>query len=341
MSLFCSGGDKVMKKLTVYFFILFCIFWGSSASAANSATALTDDLEKRVKVLETQVRKLKEENIFQSNQIKRLQTNDESLKEAIGSLASRVSANSNSIQTLNKSVTKLKDLLTIFQGVTRDGDTIIFEGVNVQIISGLGTTSGGVDEEPPMVNGLGNLIVGYNEEIFPYNPGGLPLSDKSGSHNIIVGAGHNYSSYGGIVSGSNNIISGPNSSAISGQLNIASNGGSSVIGGQRNLASGFTAVVTGGFLNQATAVTSSVSGGRENLSSGQSSSVSGGSENTANSAWSSVSGGLNNTAGENNASVSGGRNNAANGFWSSVSGGHNRSVNGIYDWRAGGLFQTE
>ncbi len=330
-----------MKKLAVYLFTFFGILWGSSAYAANPALELIDDLEKRVRALESQVSKLKEENANQSNQIQRLQTNDENLKEAISSLASRVSVNSNSIQVLNKSVTTLKDLLTIFQGVTRDGDTIIFEGVNVQIISGLGSTSGGVDEDPPMVNGLGNLIVGYNEEIFPYDPGGLPISDKSGSHNIIVGGGHNYSSYGGIVSGANNIISGPNSSAISGQLNVASSGGSSVIGGQRNLTSGFTAVVTGGFLNQATATTSSVSGGRENLSSGQSSSVSGGSENTANSPWSSVSGGLNNTAGENNASVSGGRNNAANGFWSSVSGGHNRSVNGIYDWRAGSLFETE
>jgi hypothetical protein len=39
--------------------------------------------------------------------------------------------------------------------VTRDGDTLLFDGMNVQVANGTGTTDG----EP---NGTGNLIVGYD-----------------------------------------------------------------------------------------------------------------------------------------------------------------------------------
>ena len=39
----------------------------------------------------------------------------------------------------------------------------------------------------------GNIIVGYNENTNNYTRGG--------SHNIVVGADHNYTSYSGIVSG--------------------------------------------------------------------------------------------------------------------------------------------
>jgi hypothetical protein len=59
------------------------------------------------------------------------------------------------ITTLQNTVAQLSALNTTLQGVTRSGDDITFSGVNVRIVSGSGTTSG-------TVNGLGNLIVGYN-----------------------------------------------------------------------------------------------------------------------------------------------------------------------------------
>ena len=64
--------------------------------------------------------------------------------------------------------------------------TVWFEAVNVLVVNGLGSTDS--------INGLGNLSVGYDEPRFP-------ASDKSGSHNLIVGPFHNYSSYGGFVAG--------------------------------------------------------------------------------------------------------------------------------------------
>ena len=68
--------------------------------------------------------------------------------------------------------------------------TIRFSEVNVQIVNGLGATNGNPgDPDSPigMVNGLGNLIVGYNE-LLPVGPS----NDHTGSHNIVVGTDNNY-----------------------------------------------------------------------------------------------------------------------------------------------------
>ncbi len=106
-----------------------------------------------------------------------------------------------------------------------------------------------------------------------------------------MGIDHTYSSYGGLVAGSGNIISGPFAS---------------VSGGRGNSASGPSASVSGGFLNGASGQEASVSGGAFNSASGASASVSGGRQNIASGVAASVSGGISNTASEGSASVSGG-----------------------------------
>ena len=94
-----------------------------------------------------------------------------------------------------------------------------------------------------MTNGLGNLIIGWNE----YTDGAI----RTGSHNLVIGPFHSYTSYGGLVAGVHNTISGGNSSVTGGQLNSALGGGSSVTGGFGNRATGDTSSVTGGRLNNA------------------------------------------------------------------------------------------
>jgi hypothetical protein len=153
-------------------------------------------------------------------------------------------------------------------------------GANLNIVNGSGSTDG-------TTNGLGNLIVGYNEQ--RNNP--LYPDDRSGSHNIVVGQYQNFSSYGGLVGGYFNAISSPYAS---------------VSGGEQNIASGFSSSVSGGSGNTVTGVDSSVSGGQCNIASGDFSSVSGGASNTAGGLWSSVSGGYFNAAGGSDSSVSGG-----------------------------------
>src|SRR5262249_31386682 len=152
--------------------------------------------------------------------------------------------------------------------VTSGPDDITISGANLHIVNGLGATN--------TVNGLGNLIVGYQEHRLP------PATNiRTGSHNVIVGRQHNYSSFGGLVVAQFNEISGPWASVSAGIGNMASGVNSSVSGGVMNRAIGDQSSVSGGIGNTASGLSSSVSGGAGNTASGTDSSVSGGENNTA------------------------------------------------------------
>ena len=207
-----------------------------------------------------------------------------------------------------------------------EGDDALFEGCNVHVRNGQGGTQ--------TTNGSGNLIVGYNE--------GAGDANRDGSHNLVVGAEHGYSSYGGLVIGQRNQISGPFSSVSGGQDNTASGPSSSISGGNFNFASGENSIVSGGNSNSASGDQSSIGGGIGNSAGGNLSSVSGGNSNNASGPWSSVSGGIGNEASGPASSVSGGFENTASGGWSSVSGGANRATDSAdpdFDWRGGSLIE--
>jgi hypothetical protein len=192
---------------------------------------------------------------------------------------------------------------------SRQGNDVTIEAANLHIVNGLGATNGypaDLGQNNPsltVVNGLGNLIVGYNE----LRQDGT--DDRSGSHNIVVGLGHSFSSYGGLVAGERNSVSGVYASVSGGNGNTASGGWASVSGGASNTASGEFSSVSGGLIN-------STSGGFY-------CSVSGGAFNTASGGW---------------ASVSGGQNNTASGEGVSVSGGAFVSATSLQAWAAGGSF---
>jgi len=261
------------------------------------------------------------------------------------------------------SVAGLSGVLAV--GTDNQGDTAaIFSGVNLHVNNGTDDTS--------VINGLGNLIVGYDEgtpgsSLFVCSYGlytnqtdcegnGEVWSNnhKSGSHNLVIGRFHDYSQYGGFVAGEINDITGIASGVFGGRDNKATgdystvSGGkvnkttgqfSSISGGQFSTASGESSSVTGGTENEALAQYSTVTGGILNQASGSGSSISGGQQNIASEIGSSVSGGGGNEASGSNSAVSGGVNNTASGELSSVSGGNNRDVIGIFDWRAGTLFE--
>jgi hypothetical protein len=92
---------------------------------------------------------------------------------------------------------------------------IFITGANLHLLNGEGGTE--------TTNGLGNLIIGYNENILGY--------PRTGSHNLVVGEHHGWESFGGLVAGQVNRITGPFAS---------------VSGGFRNTASGLYASVNGG-----------------------------------------------------------------------------------------------
>lgn len=240
----------------------------------------------------------------------------------------------------------LKDYLTVFTDQTTGYPTVLFKGANVQVVNGLGITE--------TINGLGNLIVGYNG-LRNVAPAEFVCSDgqfadqaacegagqlwaanhKSGSHNIVGGQGNSYSSYGGLVVGISNVTNGQYSSVTGGSVNTASGFASSVSGGFGNGASGLRSSVSGGQLNTASASNSSVSGGTSNFSSGSGASVSGGQQNTASAGNSSVSGGVRNTASKSLSSVSGGADNTASGNAASLSGGQGCTEAREVGWSVG------
>ena len=150
--------------------------------------------------------------------------------------------------------------------------------------------------------GLGNLIIGYDEDPVNYfagGPGGgIPLSpgDRSGSHNLVIGVANRFTNaaFGGLVAG---------------VLNTIKSGGATVSGGQLNIASGPEASVSGGIKNTASGIAASVSGGGANTAAGgEGASVSGGELNTASGSEAAVSGGFGNTAGGFASVVIGGQN---------------------------------
>ncbi len=230
----------------------------------------------------------------------------------IASMQNTVTAQATAIATLQSNlsavqantVLDLDEVLELTIDPRTGQSTARFTGVNVQVVNGEGTT--------PTRNGVGNLIIGYNEDpgqrqfcsLGEYNAnyttcvsngGTWAANQRSGSHNLILGNRHSYTGFGGLVAGSDNVVNGIYAS---------------VSGGSVNIASGDRAAVSGGFNNRASGVNAVVSGGDSNTASGQTASVSGGHVNTA----------------------------SATG--ASVSGGSNRSATGLNDWRAGSLFEN-
>jgi hypothetical protein len=136
-------------------------------------------------------------------------------------------------------------------------------GINLHVQSGSGATDG-------LINGAGNLIIGYNEDAL-----------GPGSHNLVIGPGHTYSSYGGVVAGAFNQITAPFANVTGGAKNTASGVTSSISGGTGNFASGTSSHISAGRFNTASGVNSSVGGGSDNVASGFASTIPGGLENVS------------------------------------------------------------
>jgi hypothetical protein len=249
---------------------------GQRAGATSPSTTPSG----QVSALQSQVAGLQSDDATLKGQVAGLQSDNATLKSEVSTLQSTLSNVSYDPHGLN--------------GLP----TLTVSGANLQIVNGWGTTDGSV-------NGLGNLIIGYDEH--------PQTRAQTGSHNLILGEDQRFTSYGGLIGGYANTLTGP-FSAVLGSDNFAQALGSTVTGGINNVASGTAATVSGGVNNGASGDDSSVSGGNRNLA-GDESSVTGGYGNTA-SGWES--------------SVTGGYDNKASGYFSSVLGGYNITVNTTY-----------
>ncbi|MCP4129905.1 MAG: hypothetical protein GY754_02705 [bacterium] len=253
-----------MKRNTFFSGVVFigvaCLLAFSGCEAgltSNDGTGTSEDNDFSFSDMYAKIKTLQEE-------VDRLKASNTALSEAL------VTAGEDHAGAAQSITARMDDLEGTLEGVTRLTDpytgqtTIRFSGVNLQVVNGLGYTNGVDDNEwtGGTVNGLGNLIVGYNEKK-------ASGSNKSGSHNFIVGSKHNYSSYGGLVAGIRAAISGRYSSVSGGMDNTAGGNFSSVSGGDGNTASASYSSVSGGYYNIASGHTSSVSGGANNSAGGK------------------------------------------------------------------------
>jgi hypothetical protein len=222
--------------------------------------------------------------------------------------------------------------LADYVSVDTASSAVTFSGANVYVQSGSGYSddniTGVLGDGSGSLTGLGNLIIGYDED-----DGG---DTKTGSHNLVIGFSHSYSTFGGLISGYDNTLDGAAGALIGGSSNFVSNDFSVVSGGYNNEADEVYSVVSGGHSNDATGRYSVVSGGYDNEAAGNYSAVSGGYGNTSDGAYSTVSGGYSNEATGDYSAVSGGYGNEASGSKSAVSGGSYNEASGTESVVSGG-----
>jgi len=183
------------------------------------------------------------------------------------------------ITTLQEEILSHLSIVYLPDGAGGTNKTIRMSGVNLQIVNGLGATNGlptdpsSTDPALTRTNGLGNLIVGYDEVA-----GVRPSPFRTGSHNIVLGQRQSYTSFGGLLGGRGNTVAAPYGSIVGGEDNLVDAAFSAILGGLRNKA--------------IDSCWNAVGGGADNVAQGQYSWVAGGQFNTAVGDHSAVGGGL-------------------------------------------------
>jgi hypothetical protein len=259
-----------------------------------------------------------------ADDVRQLRSAIEALQKQVAALQTELAAlKTNSVLAVGPYVSVVPDAIN---GVT--GPHIIFNGVNVHVRDGSGSTVGST--------GRGNLLVGYNE---PPANSALKPQDRQGTHNLVVGTGHRYSYFGGFVAGHENTISGLFATVSGGFRNVARGEFSSVSGGENNEASAYYTSVSGGGHNVASGYWSWVGGGQHNAGLGGYSSVTGGQANAAAGGYSSVNGGFDNQGFGPYSSVTGGEKNHARAPFSSVSGGRKGDAVENWQWLSGATLE--
>jgi hypothetical protein len=192
--------------------------------------------------------------------------------------------------------------------------TVKISGANLQVVNGAGATH--------HVNGLGNVIIGYDEHADDIK--------QTGSHNLVIGDRQTFTSWGGLLAGSKNVVTAPLGVAF-GFSNDVKQKWATVTGGYFNVAGGDGSSISGGSQSETKSTLSSISGGFNNFTEGQWASVSGGQTNIGVGKYASLSGGDRGRATGQDSSVSGGELNRAVGEDSSVLGGNGIIVENKYE----------
>ena len=202
---------------------------GSSNRDGNGQHRLLNaELRSKVEDLRNKIAEHREHQGGIPRSLETLQTEVDSLKASLATANAQLLSLTASVKALatptvggggtSPALTELAKYVTVdpntLNGVK--GPHVIFHHANVHVLSGSGTTF-----EAGGLTGLGNLIVGYNE-----TTGG----SRVGSHNLVVGPSHTFTSTGGVVFGENNFISAKSAAVLGGLQNHADGERSSILG---------------------------------------------------------------------------------------------------------------
>jgi hypothetical protein len=192
--------------------------------------------------------------VDRQSQATKLASEVTSLEAQVAALTKTETAEATDVSSLQRQVGSL-NILTTGMSRTKDPDSPAGQDWPLLTISGENVEVNNGDAESSM-NGLGNLIVGYDT-------GNDYSHDRSGSNNLVVGVDSGWSSFGGLLAGFDNDLTATAdlASVTGGDGNIVSGGGASVTGGYNNTASGGLASVAGGFNNTADEKYAAILGG--------------------------------------------------------------------------------
>jgi prophage DNA circulation protein len=200
-------------------------------------------VQQTIAALTAKVDQLMIDNTSLRNALATAQGNISTMQGTVNTMQGTVDTMKVSVETLDK---KTADIIpdlgkyikvdtNVLNGVT--GPHILITGANVHVRSGSGFTDDNINVGGTL-KGLGNLIIGYNE-----SPAAL---SRAGSHNLVGGSLNSFSSFGGMVFGIRNTLSGQYATIASGDTNTASGVAASVLGGNQNRATGSNSTVYGG-----------------------------------------------------------------------------------------------
>ena len=227
---------------------------GAMQSDISNLQTQNTTLNNQVSSLQSDVSTLQTQNTALTNQVNTLQSkldlitvtqnvNLDNLETSVTNNTANIATNTHDlndsdgrlqyfVNLLNARIdpieTKTADMSIVH--LTYDGTsykTVRFSHVNVQIVNGTGATNSSSNGYV-IGEGLGNLIIGYNEEA---NNTQVSPSQRTGYHNLIVGKRNDYTSYGGVVFGRFNRITAKYATVTGGYDNVASKPYSSISGG--------------------------------------------------------------------------------------------------------------
>lgn len=223
------------------------------------------------------------------------------LETQVANLQAEVDGFSSDLADLQGRVSTVEDVTTPMTLTTIDGyPSIVVEGVNIHLRNGLGGTN--------TDNGLGNLVLGYNESRAD------PADNiRTGSHIVVTGREQNYEGSAGFLGGYQNTLNADYGSILSGFSNENYGLGSAVVGGLFNIAGhpndpneSFYSVVVSGYNNLGLGRGAGILAGQNNVTRGLYSAIVSGTSNQTSGTRSCIVSGFSNVANGRNSVIVGG-----------------------------------